>query len=694
MQRLFFLLYFMGIFGYEATAQVVEDSTNYTLSKEFFPEDADSIVVSRDTTSMFTYLGFARKYMQIDYGKALYYASKALQTAAQMEHTRGQLESVKMLGKICNYMGKYELALDYQHQALQGYDTIYKKEKNSELKEKNTREPLHDLAAIYMNMGEYEAAMEYKNMALALEEKYGDEESLAKSYEEIAFLYAKVGTNERALNFCSKSISLREKTGNKLGLAGSYKTLGLVYSQMSAAKQALDYLRKASEIYKATNQNIALSDVLNLIGDVYFMEKNNIEADNYYKQARLIKSQIGDKKGETYTLLNIGKNQMETKAYSAALESFKQALELAKKLDYEEYIKECYLKLSRVSEVSGNALAALSYYKLYDEFQRKMIEEISKKKIAEIHDVIETSRKQRELMVLTKEQKIHQLEKQQAEARQNNYLILIGFALFLVFAVVYGTVKIRDANKQLEKQNNIIQQKTLALEELDRTKNRFFSIIAHDLKGPLNSLTGFSNLVINHIEFLSKDEIKMIAENLDKSVKNLTEFLNNLLTWSRSQMDNIQFEPKKLLMANLANEIMELHQVAADNKNIQLVSTIAPDIQVYADDNAIKTILRNLVSNALKFTKDGGKVTIAAKAHEEKYIQLTVTDTGVGMPEEVVEKIFRIDTKHSTQGTKGETGTGLGLVLCKEFAEKNGGSISVESIVDLGTTFKVILPKG
>jgi signal transduction histidine kinase len=297
-------------------------------------------------------------------------------------------------------------------------------------------------------------------------------------------------------------------------------------------------------------------------------------------------------------------------------------------------------------------------------------------------------------MVLTKEQKIHQLEKQQAESRQNNYLILTGFALFLVFAVVYGTVKIRDANKQLEKQNNIIQQKTLALEELDRTKNRFFSIIAHDLKAPLNSLTGFSALVINHIEFLSKDEIKMIAENLDKSVKNLTEFLNNLLTWSRSQMDNIQFEPKKLLMANLANEIIALHQASADNKNIQLVSTISPDSQIYADDNAVKTILRNLVSNALKFTKDGGKVTIAAKPYEDKYIQLTVTDTGVGMPEAVVEKIFRIDTKHSTQGTKGETGTGLGLVLCKEFAEKNGGSISVESIVDLGTTFKVILPKG
>ncbi len=193
---------------------------------------------------------------------------------------------------------------------------------------------------------------------------------------------------------------------------------------------------------------------------------------------------------------------------------------------------------------------------------------------------------------------------------------------------------------------------------------------------------------------MSKDEIKMIAENLDKSVKNLTEFLNNLLTWSRSQMDNIQFEPKKLLMANLVNEIIDLHQVAADNKNIQLVATITADTQVYADENAVKTILRNLVSNALKFTKDGGIVTIAAKAHEDKYIQLTVTDTGVGMPEEVVEKIFRIDTKHSTQGTKGETGTGLGLVLCKEFAEKNGGSISVESIVDLGTTFKVVLPRG
>jgi signal transduction histidine kinase len=687
MQRLFLTSCIFFLSFYYAAAQTETDS-------------ASTLVITKlhlkDTTSIFTNLDFAKKYMHTEYEKALYYGSKALQTAAQLEHKRGQLESVKILGKICNNMGKYELALDYQHQALQGYetDTIYKKGKDIRINEKGSIEPLHDLAAIYMNMGEYEAAMEYKNMALALEEKYGDEDALAKSYDEIAFLYAKVGTNERALNFCSKSISLREKMGNKLGLANSYKTLGLVYSQMSTASQALEYLRKASEIYKATNQNIALSDVMNLTGDVYFKEKNYIEADTYYKQARFIKSQIGDKKGETYTLLNIGKNQMEMKAYPLATESFKQALALAKKLDYEEYIKECYLKLSNVSEASGYASTALAYYKLYDEFQRKTIEEVTQKKIAEIHDVIETSRKQRELMVLTKEQKIHQLEKQQAEAKQNNYLMLIAFSMFLVFAAGFGIVKIREANKQLEKQNAIIHQKTLALEELDRTKNRFFSIIAHDLKGPLNSLTGFSALVINHIEFLSKDEIKMIAENLDKSVKNLTEFLNNLLTWSRSQMDNIQFEPKKLLMANLVNEIIDLHQIAADNKNIQLVSTITVDTQIYADENAVKTILRNLVSNALKFTKEGGKVTLAAKAQDDKYIQLTITDTGVGMPEEVVEKIFRIDTKHSTQGTKGETGTGLGLVLCKEFAEKNGGSISVESIVDLGTTFKVILPKG
>jgi signal transduction histidine kinase len=147
-------------------------------------------------------------------------------------------------------------------------------------------------------------------------------------------------------------------------------------------------------------------------------------------------------------------------------------------------------------------------------------------------------------------------------------------------------------------------------------------------------------------------------------------------------------------MHDIFADLVGLIELNAQTKKIHINTNLPEDIIVFADDNALKTILRNLASNALKFTPEGGIITLSAKNYDQNYVQIAVNDTGVGMDAITMTKIFRIDSKHSTKGTQGEGGTGLGLLLCKEFAEKNGGTISVESIVEVGTTFKVLLPKG
>jgi signal transduction histidine kinase len=249
----------------------------------------------------------------------------------------------------------------------------------------------------------------------------------------------------------------------------------------------------------------------------------------------------------------------------------------------------------------------------------------------------------------------------------------------------------RKTNKQLQEANEKVSRQNVQLQQLNSTKDKFFSILGHDLKGPLNSLTSFSGLLINHTDSLSKDEIKMLAKDLDKSLKNLFALLENLLEWSRSQTGNIEFKPEPFDLHTLLDQNVELLKTQAQNKNIVLSDVSRAGIEIRAHKHSINTVIRNLVSNAIKFTPEGGAVTVNAQLGQDE-VMVSVSDTGVGMSEDVIAKLFRIDAKHSTKGTADEKGTGLGLILCKEFVEKNGGRIGVQSEVGQGSVFYFTLP--
>ncbi len=267
--------------------------------------------------------------------------------------------------------------------------------------------------------------------------------------------------------------------------------------------------------------------------------------------------------------------------------------------------------------------------------------------------------------------------------------------------------EITQQNEEMEQQRDTISQQFDTIQKseqdlaaLNASKDKFFSILAHDLRSPLNSLGGFSSLLANFADEMSKEEIKEIANSLDKSVKISTKYLENLLTWAKSQMNSIEFKPENLNILQSVQTSVELLQSVANHKNIQLICNINTDLYVFADANQLQTILTNLIANALKFTDELGIIQIVAnkdmsqknKDKPEEFVYMEVTDTGVGMSADVMDKIFRIDSKHSTKGTAGESGTGLGLLLCKEFVEKNGGKIGVKSIENQGTTFYFTLP--
>jgi signal transduction histidine kinase len=241
-------------------------------------------------------------------------------------------------------------------------------------------------------------------------------------------------------------------------------------------------------------------------------------------------------------------------------------------------------------------------------------------------------------------------------------------------------------------QNEKLSRLNRELKDTVASRNKFFSIIAHDLKDPFNTLIGFSDFLLKSVETASQEEIREIVKHIYNSSVFGFELLNNLLEWSRSQTGRIKYNPEKVEVTELAYRIVELLKSTAEKKQITLSVSNEMEYKVMADRKMIDTVLRNLVSNALKFTSAGGSVTIQCGSMDNMAVTISVIDTGKGIPEEDIKKLFRVDESFSTPGTDDERGTGLGLLLCKEFVEKNRGEISVKSEVGVGSEFTITLP--
>ncbi|MCG8580447.1 MAG: HAMP domain-containing histidine kinase [Bacteroidales bacterium] len=249
---------------------------------------------------------------------------------------------------------------------------------------------------------------------------------------------------------------------------------------------------------------------------------------------------------------------------------------------------------------------------------------------------------------------------------------------------------LQEKNDKIEQQKKSIITANKELRKLSQTKDKFLSIISHDLKTPFNSIIGFSNLLSEHYEEFSDEDRKKYINVIDKSANNTYKLLDNLLEWSQLQYnkDELKLESTNLFL--LGNEIINLLKQTADDKGITLINKIDAGIEVNVDINKIKSVMRNLISNAIKFTYTKGTVTLLSH-HANGTIELCVADTGIGIEQDKINRLFDISEKVSTPGTNNETGTGLGLLLCDEFIKLHNGKLSVVSEPGHGTTFKFTL---
>lgn len=529
----------------------------------------------------------------------------------------------------------------------------------------------------------------------------------------------------KAINYFYKSLSTYQDLKDPNGISESYNNLGLINVEISKYDQAFKYFNKAYEINKKTGNKISMVYNLNNIAAAYYNQKNYDKSLKYYTDSRNLNLSMNDPNGLAYSYTKIGKIYSDQKKFTESLDYFKKALNnfdngqtinignvylemgitynkmALENLDNKkqllvkatQYLNEAialfsesgaldrlnlsYLELYKSKKEQGSFNEALSYFEKYNTLKDSLFSKENQNKLNNIQTKQEIDLRD------------NQIEIQKLKIKSNTrkvYLLAflsISIALLLIlFFWLYISKR---------KTNQLLLDKNEEISNINKQKDKFFSIIAHDLRGPFSGFLGLTELLAEDIEEMDKEEIQFAAANMRKSAKNLNTLLDNLLEWSRMEQGMIPFSPKENNLDEIVKECVAPLKESAVKKVITIENDINQNLQIFADHNILQSVIRNILNNAVKFTPREG--TIKIKGHvEAKNTIVSITDTGIGMNEKMIENIFKIDFKNNRPGTEDEPSTGLGLILCKEFVEKHNGQIWIESEENIGTTFYLSFP--
>lgn len=547
------------------------------------------------------------------------------------------------------------------------------------------------MAKVFEDVLDFERATQALNDALDQNERHKDYNILFYILNQKGRIGVQKNDTTAALNDFKQALAIQEHLDEPERVADVLSSMAHLYQKQGNYNSALDYFKKALSIRREFQNRMEEASTLNDAGELYSLMKNDSRALANHEASLTIRQSLKDKAGIAQSLNNIGEIYYRQKKYQLAAEYLMRGLDAAREAQDQNMVRKSYEYLSSCFREAGDLKKAL----YYNEELIKITDFIHSERDGQLllsHQTrYQLEKRDSEIENLNLIKKQREAELEQAEFIRNVLIVIVALVVTIVF-LFYNLYRAkRSANRALKEVNITIQQQNEQLHDLNATKDKFFSIISHDLKGPLNSLTSFSGLLINHAGSLSKEEIQMLAQDLDKSLKNLFALLENLLEWSRSQTGALEFTPEDVNLTDVLQQNKELLDGQAALKNIQLTNQVTARFIIHANKNSITTVFRNLISNAIKFTPPEGKITLHAEIKGNEIVT-SIADTGVGMSKEVMQKLFRIDTKHTTKGTANEKGTGLGLILCKDFVEKNGGRIWVESEPGKGSLFYVALP--
>lgn len=550
----------------------------------------------------------------------------------------------------------------------------------------------------YYFMGDYTSSMENYLEALAIREELGDSNSIANSYNNIGAVFLHMEDEKNALAYFKQAGEIYDALGDDTQLFAILNNIGAVYIDQEIYDTAFQYFSRAFEIAGRSGHQTSMSIALSNLGETALSMGLYSQSEEYLEQAYAISSSLGDMGMMATIRSNLGNLYLNRKQYDLALRSFQESLVLAREINSLPIMQENYRSLTEYYNLRGEYKQALRLHKMYSAIKDSIVSQNALMKIKELELKFNARALRQEIELLRMENELQSLR----GSRLKLLIIFLAAALIALFLllVVYSqrnrfkkekTKLLEGKNKELESANRKLQESENHLKELNSTKDKFFSIIGHDLRNPLNALLGFSELLTGNSMEYSPEEIQKYTKIINEAAKNIHLLIENLLEWSRSQSGNMEFNPRKGELQVILNDILKIFEIQAEKKGISVIADIPDNQMIYADMNLLSTVLRNLINNAVKYTPKKGEVHIIASTADQG-VEITVKDTGIGMDKEQLESLFSLVHGPSRPGTSDEKGTGLGLILCKEFVDKHGGRIWAESEPEKGSKFTVFLP--
>ncbi|MCZ7601379.1 MAG: tetratricopeptide repeat-containing sensor histidine kinase [Melioribacteraceae bacterium] len=590
------------------------------------------------------------------------YGLAALKIVDRISNQKYKSQLLNFLGVIYGNLGDLDSAYHYYQL---GYELG--KENN------NKREiaySLNNLGDYYFKKALYSVALENIMESYNIFEEINDQRGMAYTLNDIGEIYMKQFDHEKALEYFKRSGDIRLAIGDDRGYAKSLINMASVYENQNRYELALSTYFKAYDVSLKSNYLKGESYVLAGISDLYYKQGNLTKSLESRLRALEIDLKIENKYGELICYNNLGLLHMNLGDLNKAEEFLKKAKEESQKTGHLDQLMVSYQFMTELAVKKNDFETAYNSLIEYQLLKEKIYGQENLNKIADLQTAFATERKDRENERLKLDI--------QYQKTTRNYLILITILILIgvgLFVLRYRAEK---------KANNL-------LKELNSSKDKFFSIFAHDLKNPFNALLNIANFLKDYYDDFSDKERKEMITSIYDASKDIHKQLEELLTWARSQKGELGINKVKLNLHELLTSLSSTYRLASKNKNIALKIDSDEMTEFIGDKFVIETVIGNFVDNAIKFSPNGSEVIVSGQ-RKNNTIEISVKDSGVGIDEKVKENLFKVDFKYSSPGTNNEKGTGLGLKICKEFAELHGGAIEVKSEIGKGSNFILKIP--
>lgn len=615
-----------------------------------------------------------QRYFELD---SLYILSKeALDLSQQSGYLRGESKAYSNLGTYYSDKGKYDTAIAHYKNASKIADELG----DIALKLSN----INNISGEYGYIGNYALALKNYLEGIELAEQIDNKLMLSIITENIANLYISQKDFEQAMIFYKKVNSINKKMGDPVIMAETSSNMASAYADMGKLEHAMFNVNISIKTFEEEKIMDWLAYAYEIKGKIYLKQNKFKWAMYWYGQSELLHKELNDERAEIPLLNGIAMANLKMDNDSISEKYVIKAMTLSEKISDLAGIRESAEILYTLKKKNEEFKEALNYHELFQRISDTLTLNENKKGLTMLKTKIEYDQQKEQLII----------ENEEALAKQWRYLYIVLFLLFVFLAI---TILIRKnartqkvLNKELLSKQADLEKKEEHLKNLNETKNKLFSIIGHDLRGPIGAFQGLIKLFKDGE--MTKEEFLGFVPKLKSDIDHIAFTLNNLLSWGQTQMNGAVTKPKITDLEHIVEENIALLSEIASSKNIKIINRVESNTLTWSDCDQMDIVIRNLLSNALKFTPINGMVTIGAN-EKTKYWEFYVRDNGIGMNEETMGKIFSKGETHTTYGTNDEKGTGLGLSLCKEMVEKNNGAIWVNSALNKGSSFYFTIPK-